>query len=75
MSNVYSRLLLNEGGGVKNNVIRADLSPNAVNVIIGLGGTGITALRSVKTQVYQRLQPDMPEAMTKDYSHVTIQSP
>ena len=53
---VYNDLLLSAGGGVMSTLEKADQQDDTATVLIGLGGTGVHALRTVKTQVYQRLK-------------------
>ena len=67
---VYSKLMLSSGGGIISRDQQADQVKNTATVLIGLGGTGIDALRTIKTQVYSRLKPDDPEAVTPEYAHI-----
>lgn len=67
---VYSKLSLSSGGGIISNDQQADQVKNTATVLIGLGGTGIDALRTIKTQVYSRLKPDDPKAVTPEYAHI-----
>lgn len=67
---VYSKLLLSAGGGIISAQQQADQVENTATVLIGLGGTGVDALRTIKTQVYERLKPDDPEAVIKEYAHI-----
>ena len=67
---VYSRLLLSAGGGIVSAVQQAHQMPGIATVLIGLGGTGIQCIRTIKTSVYERLLPDDPEAVTPTYKHI-----
>ena len=67
---VYSKLLLSAGGGVISTQQQADQAKGMATVLIGLGGTGVDCLRTIKTQVYARLKPDDPEAVIPQYSHI-----
>ena len=67
---VYSKLMLSSGGGIISRDQQADQVKNTATVLIGLGGTGIDALRTIKTQVYGRLKPDDPDAVTPEYTHI-----
>ena len=58
---IYKTLSLASGGGILSRSQQAAQARNTATVLIGLGGTGIDALRTVKTQVHQHLQPDDPE--------------
>ena len=67
---VYSKLLLSTGGGIISTRQQAEQAQNTASVLIGLGGTGIDCLRTIKTQVYSRLKADDPEAVAASYSHI-----
>lgn len=67
---VYSKLLLSAGGGIISTQQQADQAPNTATVLIGLGGTGVHCIRTIKTQVYDRLKPDDVEAVTPTYKHI-----
>ena len=64
---VYSKLLLSAGGGIVSTTQQAEQVKNTATVLIGLGGTGIDALRTIKTQVYSRLKADNPDAAVPRY--------
>ncbi|RSX50373.1 tubulin-like doman-containing protein [Bifidobacterium callimiconis] len=66
---MYERLLLSAGGGIIDRMQQA-AQDNCATICIGLGGTGIDCLRSVKRAVYNRLQPDDPDAAVPQYSHI-----
>ena len=67
---VYSRLLLSSGGGIVSDTPKARQEEHTATLLIGLGGTGIDCLRTIKTQVYSRLIPDDPEASEPRYEHI-----
>jgi len=67
---VYSKLLLEDGGGIISPYQQAEHVQNEVNIFIGLGGTGIDCLREIKTQVYLRLKPDKQGMDRKEYSNI-----
>ena len=67
---VYSKLLLSAGGGIISTQQQAEQVGNTATVLIGLGGTGIDCLRTIKTQVYSRLKADDPDAAVPKYSHI-----
>ena len=67
---VYSKLLLSAGGGIISTQQQANQVGNTATVLIGLGGTGIDCLRTIKTQVYSRLKPDDPSEVVPKYSHI-----
>ena len=67
---VYSKLLLSAGGGIVSTTQQAEQAKNTATVLIGLGGTGIDALRTIKTEVYARLKADDPLAAVPGYQHI-----
>ena len=67
---VYSKLLLSAGGGIVSTTQQAEQVKNTATVLIGLGGTGIDALRTIKTEVYARLKADDPLAAVPGYQHI-----
>lgn len=67
---VYSKLLLSAGGGIVSTTQQAEQAKNTATVLIGLGGTGIDCLRTIKTQVYSRLKADDPDAVVPKYEHI-----
>ena len=67
---VYSKLLLSAGGGIVSAMQQAEQAKNTATVLIGLGGTGIDALRTIKTEVYARLKADDPLAAVPGYQHI-----
>ncbi|MGN0293133.1 MAG: tubulin-like doman-containing protein [Lachnospiraceae bacterium] len=54
---MYNSLLLETGGGI---ISQSQVSPQQGDacVMIGIGGTGVAALRKLKKAVYQHLEPD-----------------
>lgn len=66
----YARLLLSTGGGIISAGQQADQARNTASILIGLGGTGVHCIRTIKTQVYDRLKPDIPGAAVPTYSHI-----
>lgn len=67
---VYSKLLLSTGGGIISSQQQAEQTHDTATVLIGLGGTGVHCIRTIKTQVYTRLRPDDPDAVVPAYSHI-----
>ena len=66
----YEQLLLEFGGGVINPHSQSEAYKKDACVAIGIGGTGIAALKKLKKRVYQQLLPDDPEAPIPTYSHI-----
>ena len=67
---VYSKLLLSTGGGIISTQQQANQAAGAATLLIGLGGTGVDCIRTIKTQVYTRLKPDDPNAVIPGYEHI-----
>lgn len=67
---VYPKLLLSTGGGIISTQQQADQAAGAATLLIGLGGTGVDCIRTIKTQVYTRLKPDDPNAVIPGYEHI-----
>lgn len=67
---VYKKLLLSEGGGIISPFQQVEQSNDTVNILIGLGGTGIDCIRSIKTQVHNRIKPDGIDADGYKYSRI-----
>ncbi len=67
---VYRKLLLGAGGGIVSEGWQAEQVKNTASIMIGLGGTGIDCLRTLKTQVYKRLKPDNPDSSVTEYKHI-----
>ena len=66
---MYDQLLLRTGGGIVDRMQQAE-QDGAATICIGLGGTGVDCLRSLKRAMYNRIKPDDPEAAIPTYSHI-----
>ena len=68
MSIIHS-LNLSEGGGIfpKNDI---SLPEDAASVIIGIGGTGVAALKTLKKKVYTQLEPSNPGDPVPSYNMI-----
>lgn len=66
---MFNQLLLSTGGGILSNT-QKDAQEACATVAIGLGGTGVSCLRNLKRQVYDRLQADDPNDPMPNYSHI-----
>lgn len=66
---MYEKLLLAAGGGIIDRVQQSE-QDNCAVIAIGLGGTGVDALRNLKQKLYNRVKPDDPNAVVPVYSHV-----
>ena len=69
MSNYYDQLLISKGGGVFSNTQKARQA-EAATIAIGLGGTGISCLRTLKQKVYDTIQQDDPRSARPSYKHI-----
>ena len=67
---VYQKLLLSAGGGIVSTKQQADQARDTATLLIGLGGTGIDCIRTIKTEVRSRLKPDNPDAVVPQYDHI-----
>ena len=67
---VYDQLLLEYGGGIINASFQSDAYKKDACVAIGIGGTGIAALKQLKRKVYQQIAPDNPEDPVHKYGHI-----
>ena len=66
---MYEGLLLSTGGGIITDVTKSE-QQGEPTIIIGLGGTGIDALKVVKKKVYEQLYPDNPGGEIPEYRHI-----
>ena len=55
---IYSSLKIGPNGGIVADMEKVYQDPNSVTLAIGIGGTGVTALKTFKNAVYTRLIPD-----------------
>ena len=67
---VYSKLLLSTGGGIISANQQAEQAKDTATILIGLGGTGVHCIRTIKTQVRMRLKPDDETAVIPTYEHI-----
>ena len=67
---LFSKLLLSAGGGIIPKHQLAEQVRNTATILIGLGGSGIDCIKTIKEQVYLRLKPDYPEKSIATYSHL-----
>ena len=67
---VYEKLLLNTGGGIVYTGKQSEQVKGTVTLLIGLGGTGISAIRRIKTEVYSRLKSDNGDPIRPEYKHI-----
>ena len=66
---MYTRLLIQAGGGIISRCQQAEQA-NCATVAIGLGGTGISCLRILKREIYNRVAPDPSNDYIPRYSHI-----
>ena len=67
---IYHRLFLGAGGGVDLATQMVEQARNTATVLIGLGGTGIDAIRTIKKQLYTNVKPDDLDSAVPRYSHI-----
>lgn len=58
---IYNSLKIGPSGGIIANLERVHQDPHAVTIAIGIGGTGVSALKTFKNEVYSRLIQDNAE--------------
>ena len=66
---MYEGLLLSTGGGIITDIKKSAYQGEPI-IIIGLGGTGIDALKAVRKKVYENILPDDPTAAEPEYKHI-----
>ena len=66
---MYDGLLLSKDGGIITG-IKKSVQQGEPTIIIGLGGTGIDALRVIKKKVYEQLIPDNPNGDIPEYKRI-----
>lgn len=66
---IYEKLSILEGGGIVSAKQQARQVSNTVNLFIGLGA-GIDCIKTIKTAVKERIQPDDPNAAVPEYEHI-----
>jgi hypothetical protein len=67
---MYSSLLLERGGGITCPKQLAEQARGTATLLIGLGGTGIDCLRTIKTKVHERLNPDDNMQSASSYERI-----
>ncbi len=66
---MYDGLLLSKGGGIITD-IKKSVQQGEPTIIIGLGGTGVDALKVIKKKVYEQLIPDNPDGDIPEYKRI-----
>ena len=66
---MYEGLLLSTGGGIISDREKSE-QQGEPTIIIGLGGTGVDALKVVKKKVYEQLYPDNPDGEIPAYKRI-----
>ena len=66
---MYEDLLLSTGGGIITD-LKKSAQQGEPTIIIGLGGTGVDALKVVKKKVYEQLIPDNPNDEIPEYENI-----
>lgn len=67
---MYKKLLIEAGGGIISRSQQSEQA-EAATIAIGLGGTGISCLRELKKEVYNKLKPDNgEESVVPEYKHI-----
>lgn len=66
---MYNKLLISAGGGIISRDHQVEQNESAT-IVIGLGGTGIDCLKTLKKEVYNRIKPDNNDAILPTYNHI-----
>ena len=66
---MYNKLLISAGGGIISRSQQSEQA-KAATIAIGLGGTGISCLRELKKEVFNKLRPDPSSGDIPTYSHI-----
>ena len=66
---MYDGLLLSKDGGIITDIKKSAYQGEPA-IIIGLGGTGVDALKAVRKKVYENILPDDPAAAEPEYKHI-----
>lgn len=66
---MYKKLLISSGGGIVPANQTSEQSDSNTNIFIGLGGTGKSCLKTIKRDIYTRLQSDDPNSAIKTYKN------
>lgn len=66
---MYNKLLISAGGGIISRLQQAE-QDDCATIAIGLGGTGISCLRSLKKEIFTRVKPDSGSSLVANYKHI-----
>ncbi len=66
---MYEKLLISAGGGIISRDQQAE-QDECTTIAIGLGGTGISCLRSLKKEIFTRVKPDPGSSPAPKYKHI-----
>ncbi len=66
---MYEKLLISAGGGIISQSQQAE-QDDCATIAIGLGGTGISCLRSLKKEIFTRVKPDADSGLVPRYKHI-----
>ncbi len=69
---LYDSLLLNYGGGIISDTSRSKQYNGSAALAIGIGGTGVAALSTLKGKIYSQLHPDNPDDPVPRYSGIQL---
>ncbi len=69
---IIKKLSLTYGGGIISSATQCEQVENTVSLFIGLGGTGINAIRSIKKQVNECIIPDNAEEYDNPNNNVSV---
>lgn len=69
---MYEKLLITAGGGIVPETQTSEQSEKNTNIFIGLGGTGKSCLKTIKKDIYTKLQSDNPGESIRTYKNASF---
>ena len=67
---MYDSLRLASGGGLRGLTEKVKQAEDALSLVIGIGGTGFSALSTLRQEVYEQVEPDGFDGEKPIYNHI-----
>ncbi len=67
---MFESMRLATGGGLKDLTEKVKQAENAFSLVIGIGGTGFSALSTLREEVYEQVEPDGFDGEKPIYNHI-----
>ena len=67
---MYDSLRLASGGGLRGLTEKVKQAEDALSLVIGIGGTGFSALSRLRQEVYEQVEPDGFDGEKPIYNHI-----